>query len=277
MKFDDNWRHALREVLDLRLVTLGKQPLTLELLIYLLVVVVLLIYASGKLQRWLVERVLARHNVRDGVRQAIGRLVRYATIAIGFVIILSTAGIDLSALGVLAGTIGIGVGLGLQNIATNVFAGVVILIERPIKVGDRVDVGSNIIGDVVDIAIRTTTLRTADNLTVIVPNSDLISAKVVNWTYADGPVRIVVPVEVHGSEDPDRIARLLLEAAHAQDGVLAEPAPEVLFGGVKAGAASFEILVWTRAFTHRPRHLASGVQHAALQALRAQQVRLFGV
>ncbi len=217
----------LRAWLDIPLLPIGSTRFTLWMLLYLLVLIALLVYITGKLKTWMVERLLARTRIDIGVRQAVGSIFRYVIVAIGFMIILQTAGINLSALTVLAGAFGIGVGFGLQNITNNFVSGLIILFERPIKVGDRIEVG-NVTGDVVKISPRATTIVTNDNIAIIVPNSEFIASQVINWSYTNRDVRLNFPVGVAYHSDPELVRKALLEVAADHPGVLKERKADVL-------------------------------------------------
>jgi small-conductance mechanosensitive channel len=176
------WIDRFRAWLEIPLLRLSGTTITLWTLVYFLLLLFLLFYFSSKLRKWLVERVLVRTKLDLGARQAVGSITRYLTLLIGLLIVLQTVGIDLTTLNVLAGAVGIGVGFGLQNIASNFISGLIILLERPIKVGDRIEVG-DVDGDVIEIGARSTTVRTNDNIAIIVPNSKFITDNVTNWTY----------------------------------------------------------------------------------------------
>ncbi|MDH3442955.1 MAG: mechanosensitive ion channel, partial [Deltaproteobacteria bacterium] len=152
---------AVRNFLDIPLFRLGSGEFTLWTLLYLILFTILLIYLAGRLNHWIAERLLSQSRLHLGVRQAVGSLIRYVIIAIGVVIMLQTAGIDLTTLNVIAGAVGIGVGFGLQDIASNFISGLVILFERPIKIGDRIEVGG-VEGDVTRIGARSTSVLTND-------------------------------------------------------------------------------------------------------------------
>ena len=251
----------VRAFLDTPLVPIGGTRFTLWAILYFVVLTFLLVYLTGKFKVWLVERLLARTRVDIGVRQAIGSIVRYLIISIGFAVILQTAGIDLSALTVLAGAVGIGVGFGLQNVASNFVSGLIILFERPIKVGDRVEVGKTT-GDVVSISLRATTIVSNDNIAIIVPNSEFVSSTVINWSYTDRDVRFNFPVGVSYSSDPLAVKQLLLEVAQDHSGVLKEPRPDVLFQEFGDSSLNFVLRVWTRDYTPRPGVLRSELNFA---------------
>ncbi len=242
-------------------------------LLYLIVLGALLVYLTGKIRQWITDRVLARANVDIGVRQAVGSIIRYGFIAVGFAIILQTAGIDLSALTVLAGALGIGVGFGLQNIANNFISGLIILFERPIKVGDRIDVGG-VSGDVVEISPRATTVVTNDNIAVIVPNSEFISSRVTNWSYTNRDVRLNFPIGVSYQSDAEQVRRALLEVASAHAGVLTQPPPDVLLEEFGDSSINFKLRVWTRRYTTTPGVLRSELNYAILKKFHEENIEI---
>ncbi len=257
---------TVREWLDFPLFQLGKSPFTLSILLYLVISIFLLFYLSGMLKRVLQNRILLRYNVDIGVRQAISTILRYVIIVVGLIVIFQTTGIDLSFLTILAGALGVGVGFGLQNITNNFVSGIVILTERPIKVGDRIEVttpaSETILGDVVNISARATTILTNDNIAIIVPNSNLITSTVINWSYNDRKVRFNLIVPVHYKEDPETVKKLLLEVARENDGVLQHPAPVVLFDKFDNSSMNFKLRLWTSRYIHRPGALRSMLNYA---------------
>ena len=237
-------------VLKTPIFMLGSTPVTSWAILQLLFLATLLVYLSGRLMRWLVESVLIRTTLELGARQATGTILRYLILAIGFAIILQTAGIDLTALNVLAGAVGLGLGFGLQNIVNNFISGVVILFERPIKVGDRIVVG-DVEGDVVAIGARSTTVVSNDNISIIVPNSKFITENVVNWSHNDRRVRFRVPVNVAYGTDAALVEKLLLEVAAANPDVLSDPPPAVRLLEFADNGLSFELRAWSSSLIHR--------------------------
>ena len=243
-------------LLNVPLVTFGDSTLTIWIIMYLLIILVLLVYVTSKLKNLIIHRLLAKSNIEVGVRVAVASLVRYIILFIGFIVILQTAGINLSSITVLFGALGVGIGFGLQNITNNFVSGLIILIERPIKVGDRIEV-SGITGDVVNISMRATTIITNDNISIIIPNSEFVSSTVINWSHTDRNVRFNFSVGVAYREDPQNIKRLLLQVANENDGVLKQPPPDVLFDEYADSAMVFNLRVWTREYTDRPNILKS--------------------
>lgn len=236
--------------------SIGTSGITLWTIIYLIFFLGLLYYLTTKANKIIVYKVLAKSKIELGVRIAVGSILRYVVLTVGFIIILQTVGINLSSITILLGALGVGIGFGLQNITNNIVSGLIILFERPIKVGDRIEV-ANISGDVVKVSIRSTTIVTNDNISVIVPNSEFISSTVVNWSYTDRNVRFNFPVGVSYKEDPERVKKILLEIALENSGVLKEPEPDILFTEYGDNALIFNLRVWTNEYIDKSSLLKS--------------------
>ncbi len=260
-------------VLDQQLFTLGNTPITVMTLLSLLALSILLIYVSSKLKGVLVNRVLGRTSLDIGARQAIGTILRYVVVTVGFLIILQTFGIDLTTLNVLAGAVGIGVGFGLQNVANNFISGLIILMERPIKVGDRIEV-DDVHGEVTAIGARSTIVRTNDNIAIIVPNSKFISENVINWSFDGGVVRFRIPVGVSYDSDVDLVTELLVQAASENEDVADTPPPTVRFLKFDDSSLYFELRAWSRAKLHRPGLLTSNLNFAILKKFRENGIEV---
>lgn len=264
---------TLIQLVNTPLYTAGKTVITPVTLVYLAVFTVLLFVATAKLKTWIVERLLASSRVDIGVRHAIGSIIRYFVVTIGLVVILQTAGIDVSTLTVLFGALGIGIGFGLQNVTNNFVSGLILLFERPIKVGDRIEIG-NVHGDVVNISPRATTIVTNDNIAIIVPNAEFISSKVVNWSYTDRNVRFNFPVGVAYHSDPEQVRMILLDVARAHPGVLTDPGPSVLFHEFGDSALIFMLRVWTKEFATVPGVLRSELYFAISRAFKEHGIEI---
>src|SRR5215813_2709546 len=166
----NQYTNSIIDILNYNLFALGDAKITPLSIIYIVLLAGVLVYLSGKLKELLINKLLVRLKLDIGAQQAIGGIMRYVVLFIGFLIILQTVGINLTTLNVLAGAVGIGIGFGLQNIANNFISGLIILLERPIKVGDRVEV-QGVTGQVQSVSARSTVIRTNDNISIIVPNS----------------------------------------------------------------------------------------------------------
>src|SRR5437667_3002491 len=170
---------------------------TLSLLqIFLLIALLIgVFWLSSRTKRFLFNRFLSKSGIDRALQHAIAQIVGYIVLIVGIFIVLENTGIHLGALTVFAGAVGVGVGFGLQNIASNFISGLVILAERPITIGDRVEV-AGIVGRVQQIRARSTVIMTSDNIAMIVPNSKFIDSPVTNWHYGDPRVRFRLPVGV---------------------------------------------------------------------------------
>ena len=259
--------------LDAPLITLGKSSVTIWNLIVAISVLVLLGILTAKLNRLIIYRLMSKSDMQLGVRVAVASLVRYVVLAIALIVVLQFMGIDMTSLALLFGALGVGIGFGLQNITNNFVSGLIILLERPIKVGDRIEMGG-VSGDVTNISMRATTIRTNDNISMIVPNSDFIASTVINWSHTDRNVRFNFPVSVSYKEDPERVRGLLLEVARENKGVLVNPPPDVLFQEYAQSAIVLNLRVWTRDYIDRPGVLKSQLYYAIFQKFREQGVEI---
>jgi len=265
-----NW---LREAAAFELFKIGASTFTLGTLMTLIVSTALLIYVTAQIKRLLINRIFPRYNLDKSISMSIATLTRYALIILGLIIIVQAAGIDLSTLSILIGALGIGIGLGLQNITNNFISGLIILFERPVKVGDRVEVGK-VTGNIIKISARATTIVTNDNISIIVPNSDLINKEVINWSVNDHTIRCNFPVRVSYREDPQRIRQLLLEVAHETKGVLESPPSDVLLEAFDDSSFRFNLRIWTSEFTDRPGVLHSHLNYAIARKFKEHDVEI---
>src|SRR4029453_4837844 len=203
-----------------------------------------LLGGSRRATRWFVDTVLAHRGVDVGMREALGAIVRYTVVALGVLVILQGAGIDLTSLNVLVGAIGVGLGFGLQNITSNFFSGLILLLERPLRIGDRIEIGG-VTGEVHEIGARATTIVTDENVATLVPNSQLVSERVTNWSRPVGLRGYLLPFHGSYSSDPLLVGKMLLAAAVAHSGVLAAPPPQVEFAEVGPATLRFQLQVWS--------------------------------
>ena len=240
-----DWDSAQRmlQALDIRLFSFGGADFTLTSLLKLTLALGLLVFVAARLRHWMVSRVLLRFQMDLGTRQAIGSIVRYLVLIVGVLVILQNAGINLTTFNVVAGALGVGVGFGLQNVFSNFISGLIVMFERPIKVGDRIEV-AGVEGVVHEIGARRTTVVTNDNVAILLPNQRFITDNVVNVVYLERAVRLRVPVNVAQGSSIDRVRSLLEDAAAANDRVLQQPAPSVLLLSLGGAAMNFELVVW---------------------------------
>ena len=262
----------LRAFLETPLFNLGEAQITLRSVLYFFLLLILLVYVSGKGKK-LVNRVLARRGVDLGIREATGSIVRYLMLFIGLLVILQTVGIDLTALSILTGAVGLGIGFGLQNIASNFISGIIILFERPVRIGDRIAV-EDVEGDVVRIGARSTTVLTNDNIDIIIPNSKLITENVVNWTHSERKVRFRIPVTVAFNVDVRKVEQALLEAAKGIPDVLDTPAPGVRFIEFGENGLEFELRAWTTTLVHRRGKFTSEINFAIYDKFKEYEIEV---
>jgi potassium-dependent mechanosensitive channel len=202
-------------------------------------------FLVSRFLRFLLEEDVYKYFLfSQGIPYAISTMLHYTILLIGFFIALGALGIDLTKITILAGAFSVGVGIGLQNVINNFVSGLILLFERPIKIGDIIEVAGNV-GEVRRIGIRASIIRTADGSDVIIPNGSLISGQVTNWTLSDRRRAVEVSVSVVGGIDPERVAALLKSTAANHPNVAKEPAPQVHVVNWTASAIAFQLRVWT--------------------------------
>jgi len=202
-------------------------------------------FLVSKFLRFLLEEDVYHHlHLARGIPYAISTMLHYVILLLGFFIALGALGIDLTKVTILAGAFTVGIGFGLQNVINNFVSGLILLFERPIKVGDVIEAGGNV-GEVSRIGIRASVIRTADGSEIIIPNGSLISSQVTNWTFSDRQRSVEVSVNTAGGVDPQRVVELLKRTAAAHPGVAKEPLPQVYVVNFNAGAVSFQLRAWT--------------------------------
>jgi small-conductance mechanosensitive channel len=206
--------------------------------------VVVLTWIATKLVRFVLEHeILPRLDLRAGVPVAISTVVAYVLVVVGAVLAMAALGVDLTKVTLLAGALGIGVGLGLQNVVNNFASGLILMVERPVNVGDQIDLGG-VVGEVRRIGVRSSTIRTLQGAEIIVPNADLASKQVTNWTLSDRSRRYEIDVGVAYGSDPAQVLRLLEGAAASVPEVQRAPAPRALFVGFGPSSLDFRVFAW---------------------------------
>jgi small-conductance mechanosensitive channel len=255
------------------LITRGTTEISIYTVLQVIVFVSITVVLARASRQVLLKRILNKTPLDLGVQHAVATFTQYLVLAFGFLVGLPTVGINLSALSFLAGAIGVGVGFGLQNVTNNFISGIIILFERPIKIGDRIEVG-DVNGDVVHIAARSTTVRTNDNIAIIIPNSSFISSNVINWSHGDSKVRFRVPVQVAYDSDIRLVEKLLLEVAKDNENVLEDPPPRVIFKEFGESALKFELRVWSSRLLHRRGVLISQLNFSIFEKFKHEGVRI---
>ena len=230
--------------------------LSLSQIFQLIALVAIVFWFASVAKRFLFNRFLSKSGLDRSLQYTIAQICGYLVLVIGILVALQSAGLNLSALAVFAGAIGVGIGFGLQNITRNFISGLVVLAERPIKIGDRVEVG-NVTGQVKSIRARSTTILTNDNIAIIVPNSDFIEKPVINWSHGDPRVRFRIRVGISIDSDLAKAREILIEVARAHPAALQDPQPWVVFDKFGDSTFELELVVWSLEMSYRPRAFRS--------------------
>jgi len=247
--------------------------LSLLQIFLLIAMLVAVFWISSHTKRFLFNRFLANSGLNRSLQYAISQIVSNVVLVIGILVVLTNTGINLSALAVFAGAIGVGIGVGLQGIAGNFISGLVILAERPIAIGDRVEV-SDVAGQVQRIGARATVIVTNDNISIIVPNSKFIEDTVTNWTYGDPRVRFRIPVGVAYGSDIGKVREALIAAGRENSHALQDPAPSVFLDKFGDNWIDFELVVWSSEMSHRPRRFRSDLNFAIEKNFREAGIEI---
>jgi small-conductance mechanosensitive channel len=247
--------------------------LSLAQIFMLIALLVAVFWISSRTKRFLFTRVLANSGLDRSLQYAIAQIASNAVLVIGIFVVLENTGINLGALTVFAGAIGVGIGFGLQNITSNFISGLVILAERPITIGDRVEV-AGVAGQVQQIRARSTVILTNDNIAMIVPNQKFIDSPVTNWTYLDPRVRFRVPIGVAYGSDVEKVREALIAAGREHPKALLDPAPSVFLHNFGDSAINFELVVWSTEMSYRPARFKSDLNFLIERKLREAGIEI---
>lgn len=233
----------LGEILNFTLFKLNETPVSVGSFVVFGIFMVVFIFIGKFVKSTLMKGVLPRFDIDKGMRYTLSRMSQYVVIVIGVLISFQFIGIDLSSLAVVFGLLSVGIGFGLQNLTSNFISGLIVLFERPISVGDRVVV-NDIEGDVIEINIRSTKIRTLNNVSIIVPNSEFVSKDVVNYSHGDPTYRLDIEVGVAYGSDLDKVLQVMNDIAAENDRVLQTPEPKVHLTSFGDSAWNMELRVW---------------------------------
>ncbi len=239
-----------------------------------LLVMIATVFLSRILTRLLQRRIAQRAYLDPGLQYTLGRLTQYLIFILGVLLAVKVASpaIDLTSIAVLFTALSVGIGFGLQYIAADIASGFILLFERPVRVGDRITIGEDE-GDVQSINLRTTVVATNDRISIIVPNSRLVSQRLINWSYGDPRARIAIPVGVATDSNIELVTQTLLKAAKDVDNVLHDPPPKVQFLKFGDWSLDFRLLVWT----NRPRlhtQIRSDINYRIEKLFREAQIEI---
>ncbi len=252
---------SLRDMFTRTLFSLGEQPISLSFLVTLIFILIAVSLGATAVRRGIRRHLLSRLGLELGLQEALATATGYVFLLLGGLIALDLVGLDLSTLAIIAGALSIGIGFGLQNIANNFISGLILLAERPVKVGDRIEV-EGVQGEVTRISARSTIVRTNDNIDIIVPNSQLVSEQVINWSQSDRRIRFNIPVGVAYGTDVQLAMKLMEEAGSEIDEVLKKPAPAARFLEFGDSALELDLRVWTVKRLHTRARLVSDINCA---------------
>ena len=263
---------TFKQLLHYQLFSVNQTPITLlSLFVFVLVISTFYVLAHG-IQRLLRNRILTHVELSTATQYTLMRISQYIVWVIGAIIAFQFIGIDLSALAVVFGFLSVGIGFGLQNLTSNFISGIILLFEQHINVGDRVTVADTE-GNVVEINIRSTTIRSLNNVAFIVPNSEFISSTVINWSHGDPTTRLEIDVGVSYQSDLDVVTRSMLEAGTEHPEVLQDPAPKVWFMGFGDSAWNMRLLVWVDN-PHGRRQVQSDINCTIVRKFRENGVEI---
>ncbi len=265
-------RRSLVNSFSAEILPVGDTSFSITDLLTLLLMLFVVVLVTRSLTNLLRSRVLQVTGINRGVQEAVAVLARYLLLVIGSIMVLQIWGLDLSSLTLLASALGIGVGLGLQNIAKDIGSGLVLVFERPIQVGEFIEF-DDYMGVVERIGVRSTEIRTLDQISIIVPNSRFLDGEVTNWSHRNPLSRIHVPVGVAYKSDPEEVRKILLSVARSQPDVLAAPSPQVFFQAFGDSSLNFVLLVWTRHPSKQPK-LRSDLNFAIAAAFQEHSIEI---
>ncbi len=274
MKEFEEFIRKFRDIFELRLFALGETDITLITIANIILVIVIFFIVSKYLRRFFRRRILPNFKLDAGAQFVILRLIHYVLMTVGILFAFNLAGIQLTSLTVVFGLVGVGLAFGLQNITSNFVSGIILLFETSVSVGDYINVGEAS-GRVLAINMRSTTIITPDNITLIVPNSRFIEETVTNWSVRDPKIRITIPVGVAYGSDTQLVTKLLLKAAEDHPEVLSDPKPDVLFKEFGDSSLNFELRLWIPNPNPMTRfNIASDLNYAIDAAFRGNNIEI---
>jgi small-conductance mechanosensitive channel len=247
----DNQTEARQALLDYQY-NLGELTISIEMVVMIVIVLYLTSVFSWIVQAFVDSQIMTPRKMDRGVKESLKSLTHYGLFTIGFLIAVSMAGLDLQKFTILAGALGVGIGFGLQNIVNNFVSGLILLFERPVKIGDTISLDEEW-GVITKIGLRSTVCETFDRSEIIVPNADLVSQKVTNWTFSSKIVRVNLPVGVAYGSPLEKVLEILNRAAREHNDVLSYPEPTSIFEGFGNSSIDFKLRFWVHTVDDRMR------------------------
>jgi small-conductance mechanosensitive channel len=265
--------HPLYSLLSEPVMTLGDKSVSI-LVVVKAILIVLIFGMSARLIRDYCEfRVYPRLNIDPGAATAINTFIVYVMVAIGVLASVEAVGLGLSTIMLFAGALGIGIGMGLQSMANNLTSGFTLIFTRALRKGDIVTTGDTI-GIIQEVGIRATRMKTFDAIEYLVPNSEFVDGKIVNWTRSDPYTRVHVPIGVSYDAAPEVVRQIMEEMAASTPNVQPAPRPEVRFAGLGDSSLNFELLIWINVKEVQPERVRSDLYFALFRALKAAGIEI---
>ena len=253
-------------------ISIGFASFSLDSILIFFLVIYVSILISNMLRMLLEEDVLNRFSLSKGLPHTIAMLIKYSLITAGFFLAVNAAGIPLDKLTIILGAMSVGIGFGLQNIFNNLVSGLILLFERPIQLGDTVEVGQ-LTGNVKSIGLRSSNVITFQGAEVIVPNGQLISNEVINWTLSDQKRRIELAVGVSYDSDPKLVHRLLMDILNAHEELVKDPEPLVFFTALGESSLDFALLFWVADYNHG-RRIKSEILFSIFEVFKENNIEI---
>lgn len=247
--------------------------LTLGDLIMIIAVMICVVIGLRWMRKKLIPKLAVRFGINQGTLHSLSLIATYSIGLLALIFLVQASGVNIGALTIVFGALSVGIGFGLQNVVNNFVCGIVLLFERPVRLGDRVTI-DGYEGDIVDIAMRATTVRTNEGVSVVVPNAHFITATVINHSLDNHKIRMKVPIQVAYDSDPEHVRTTLMSVANAHTGILQDPPPLVVFDEYGPYAMQFFLWVWTDEFTHRPTLFKSELNFNIFEALKKAEISI---
>ncbi len=238
-----NLLRQIKTILGTPFFRLGNSVISLSMIAQFLLIILIVLGVSFGLRRFLSLQVLHRLGLQQGTRESVSTITSYTLATLLCIVLLQAVGINLASLAVVAGSLGIGIGFGLQEITKNFISGLTLLVERKLKVGDFVE-GGDVCGYITEISLRSTVIRTITQKHIVIPNSDLVSNRITNWTYFNTKGWVSIPVSVTHESDPILVIEVLMDSAYLEESVSLEHTPEVYFSSIGENSLNFKLWVW---------------------------------
>jgi len=267
------WLPAVLHTLDALAMTVGETRISLLSLFKLVVMVTLLIALAMWVSRVLERRLARSAHISRTMQVGIAKFAKFFLLALAVLIALDSVGFNLSSLAVFSGALGVGLGFGLQRIASNFISGFILIGDRSIKPGDVISIGTKF-GWVQEMRARYIVVRNRDGEDTLIPNENLITSEVINWRYADPNVRMKIPVQISYRDDPEQALAILLEAARVNPRVLADPPPAARLIGFGESGIDLELRVWYNDPENGVANIRSDINLAIWRAFKAAGITI---